>query len=143
MSDPSESEPSETKSIEQTEASDTSLDEKKRSQETITDRVKEAGLSFKEMIASVADKAKIVTEAKAHTLKDKSAENISPARRDARDIQSLGTTVQYIITLFEDTMSYIERQEHEQQERLLNGYKKLLEEQINVIRSRLDLVKRL
>jgi hypothetical protein len=117
--------------------------EEQQSQESITDRVKEAGLSFKEMIASLADKAKTVTEEKTQTLKDKSVENISPTRKDAHDIQALGTTVQNIIIVFEETMTHIEKQDHDQQEKLLNGYKTLLEEQINVIRSRLNLIKRL
>lgn len=117
--------------------------EEQQSQESITDRVKEAGLSFKEMIASLADKAKTVTEEKTQTLKDKSVESISPTRKDAHDIQALGTTVQNIIIVFEETMTHIEKQDHDQQEKLLNGYKTLLEEQINVIRSRLNLIKRL
>lgn len=147
MSDPLD-EPefsSETRSTtDQTVVSDTTTrKEEQHSQESIADRVKEAGLSFKQMIASLADKAKTVTEEKTQTLKDISAENISPTRRDAQDIQVLGTTVQDVITVFEETMTHIEKQDHEQQEKLLNGYKRLLEEQINVIRSRLNLIKRL
>ena len=111
-------------------------------QETISDRVKEAGQSFKGMISSLGDKAKTITE-KAHELKDKSVESIDPTRKDAHDIQTLGTKVETVITVFEETMIHIERQEYSEQEKLLNGYKKLLEEQINVIRSRLELVKRL
>jgi hypothetical protein len=122
--------------------SDTTTKEEQQSQESIADRVKEAGLSFKEMIGSLAEKAKTVTEEKTQTL-NKSAENISPTRRDAHDIRALGTTVQNIITVFEETMTHIEKQDHDQQEKLLNGYKRLLEEQINVIRSRLNLIKRL
>ena len=111
-------------------------------QETIPDRVKEAGQSFKGMITSLGDKAKTITE-KTQELKDKSVASIDPTRRDAHDIQTLGTKVETIITVFEETMIHIERQEYSEQEKLLNGYKKLLEEQINVIRSRQELVKRL
>jgi hypothetical protein len=123
--------------------SDATTNDEQQSQESITDRVKDAGLSFKEIIASLADKAKTITEEKTQTLKDKSAENISPTRRDAHDIQALGTTVQNVINVFEETMTHIEEQDHDQQEQLLNGYKRLLEEQIRVIRSRLNLIKRL
>ena len=123
--------------------SDTNTKEEQQSQESIADRVKEAGILFKEMIASLADKAITVTEEKTQTLKDKSLENISPTRKDAHDIQALGTTVQNVITVFEETMTHIEKQDHDQQEKLLNGYKRLLEEQTNVIRSRLKLIKRL
>jgi DNA-binding transcriptional regulator YbjK len=127
----------------QTIAADATTEEEPQSQETIADRVKEAGLSFKEMIASLTDKAKTVTEEKTQALKDKSAETISPTRRDAHDIQALGITVQSVIAIFEETMTHIERQGYDQQEKLLNGYKRLLEEQINVVRSRLNLVKRI
>jgi hypothetical protein len=40
-------------------------------------------------------------------------------------------------------MFEIEREDYENQEKLLTGYKKLLEEQINVIDSKLSLAKRL
>ncbi len=111
-------------------------------QETVSDKVKEAGQLFKGMITSLGEKAKTITE-KTQELKDKSVESISSTRRDAHDIQTLGAKVETVITVFEETMTHIERQEYNEQEKLLNGYKKLLEEQINVIRSRLDLVKRL
>ena len=127
----------------QTIAADTTTNEEKQSQESIADRVKEAGLSFKDMITSLTEKAKTVTEEKTQSLREKSAENISPTRRDAHDIQALSTTAQNVITVFEETMTHMEKQDHEQQEKLLNGYKRLLEEQINVIRSRLNLIKRL
>ena len=145
MSDPSNSELSSetTRQTEQTAVSDTTTKEEPQSQETITKRLKEAGLSFKEMISSLTDKAKTATEETTQTLKDKSAESISPTRRDAHDIQALGATVQSVITVFEETMTHIEEQDHDEQEQLLNGYKRLLEEQISVIRSRLNLIKRL
>ena len=127
----------------QTIAADPTTKEEPQSQGSVADRVKEAGLSFKEIIASLAEKAKTVTEEKTQTLKDKSAESLSPTKRDAHDIQVLGATAQNVITVFEETMTHIERQDHDQQEMLLNGYKRLLEEQINVIRSRSNLVKRL
>ena len=145
MSDPSEESEFSSETPRQTDQAIVSdnTKEEPQSQQTITDRVKEAGLSFREMIASRKDKAKTVAEETTQTLKDKSVESISPARRDARDIQALGTAVQSVITVFEETMNHIERQDHDQQEKLLNGYKRLLEEQINVIKSRLNLIKRL
>jgi hypothetical protein len=117
-------------------------DREEGNQETITNRVKEAGQSFRDMITSLSDKAKTITE-KTQELKDKSVESISPTRRDAHDIQKLGAKVETVITVFEETMTHIERQEYDEQEELLNAYKKLLEEQINVIRSGLELVKRI
>ena len=92
---------------------------------------------------SLGNKAKTVTEEKTQQLKDKSAQTISPTRRDAQDIQALGTNVDNVITVFEETMTQIERQEYDEQASLLSGYKKLLEEQISVIKTRIDMVKRL
>jgi hypothetical protein len=117
-------------------------DREEGDQETVSNRVKEAGQSFRGMITSLGDKAKTITE-KTHELKDRSVESISHTRRDAHDIQALGAKVEAVITVFEETMTHIERQEYDEQENLLNAYKKLLEEEINVIRSRLELVKRI
>jgi hypothetical protein len=45
--------------------------------------------------------------------------------------------------VFEQTMAELGREDYESQKRLLTGYKKLLEEQINVINSKLKIAKRL
>jgi hypothetical protein len=98
---------------------------------------KEAGQSFKEMIKSLSKKAMTKTKEKTKQLKDKSAAetvDTSP-QKDARDIQALGTHAENVVLVFEKTMSEIEREDYESQEKLLAGYKKLLEEQINVIDS--------
>jgi hypothetical protein len=77
------------------------------------------------MVMSLGKKANTVTEEKTQLLKDKSAQTISPTRRDAQDIQALGTNVEKVITVFEETMTQIERQEYDEQANLLNGYKKI------------------
>ena len=101
-------------------------------------KVKEAGQSFKEMIKSLGKKAMTKTKEKTKELKDKSAaETVGTGpQKDARDIQALGTHAENVVLVFEKTMSEIEREDYESQEKLLAGYKKLLEEQINVIDSR-------
>jgi hypothetical protein len=65
------------------------------------------------------------------------------AAQDSRDISVLGSQVEVLITAFEDTMTQIPKQPYDEQVKLLTGYKKLLEEQINVINSRIDWSKRL
>jgi len=91
---------------------------------------KEAGRSFKEMIKSLGKKAMTKT-------KEKTAETVDTSpQKDARDIQALGTHAENVVLVFEKTMSEIKREDYESQEKLLAGYKKLLEEQINVIDSR-------
>jgi hypothetical protein len=65
--------------------------------------------------------------------------------KDAHDIQALGTTrLEKLTADFENTMSEIENEsDHETQENQLTIYKKILEEQIDVIDSRLKIVKRI
>lgn len=108
-------------------------------------KVKEAGQSFKEMIKSLGKKTMTKTEEKTKQLKDKSATetvDTSP-QKDAKDIQALGTHAENVVLAFEKTMAEIEREDYDSQEKLLAGYKKLLEEQINVIDSKQRIAKRL
>jgi hypothetical protein len=108
-------------------------------------KAKESGQSFKEMIKSLGKKAMTKTEEKTKELKDKSAAEtvgIGP-QKDARDIQALGTHAEDVVLVFEKTMAEIQREDYESQEKLLAGYKKLLEEQINVIDSKQKIAKRL
>jgi uncharacterized protein YpuA (DUF1002 family) len=103
---------------------------------------KEAAGSIKEKVKSIGKK----TEEKVKDLKDKSMETtrIGPTK-DAHDIQVLGTTrLEKLTADFENTMAEIEQESgYETQEKQLTAYKKLLEEQMNVIDSRLKMVKRI
>jgi hypothetical protein len=110
-------------------------------EESVSTKAKEAGKSLKDLIYSVGKKTKEVTEEKARELKSQSVD-IS-TKTDARDIQHLGDDVENLITVFEDTMTEIRKEPYDEQEKLLVGYKKLLEEQINVINARLSMAKRL
>jgi hypothetical protein len=110
-------------------------------EESVSTKAKEAGRSLKDLIYSLGKKTKEVTEEKARELKSQSVD-IS-TKTDARDIQHLGDDVEKLITVFEDTMTEIRKEPYDEQEKLLAGYKKLLEEQINVINARLSMAKRL
>jgi hypothetical protein len=85
------------------------------------------------------------TEEKTKELKDKSMQTsgIGPAK-DAHNIPALGTTmVEKLTADFENTMAGIENEsDYRMQEKRLTAYKKLLEEQMDVIDSRLKMVKR-
>lgn len=100
----------------------------------IVNSLRDATTSFKDVIFSLSKKAQ--------EIRDK-AEEIVGAKRDARDIQALGGYVENVIKGFEDTMSEIKMRNYGDEEKLLKGYKKLLEEQINLINARIELVKRL
>lgn|ERR1044071_1107215 len=102
----------------------------------IVSSLKEATTSFKDVIFSISKKAQVI--------RDKAEETFTVgARRDARDIQALGIYVESVTKGFEDTMMEIKKRDYADEEKLLKGYKKLLDEQINLINARIELVKRL
>jgi hypothetical protein len=102
----------------------------------IVSSLKEATISFKDVIFSISKKAQVI--------RDKAEETFTVgARRDARDIQALGIYVESVTKGFEDTMMEIKKRDYADEEKLLKGYKKLLDEQINLINARIELVKRL
>lgn len=110
-------------------------------EESVSAKAKDAGKSLKDLIYSLGRKTKEVTEEKAQVLKSQSVD-IS-TKTDAQDIHHLGDEVEKLITVFEDTMTEIRNEPYDEQEKLLVGYKKLLEEQINVINARLSMAKRM
>jgi hypothetical protein len=114
-------------------------------QSVVAAKAKEAGQSFIEMIKSLGKKAVTKTEEKTKELKDKSIEamDIGGTQTNARDIQALGIHADDVVLVYERIMFEIEREDYETQEKLLIGYKELLEEQVNVIDSKLRIAKRL
>jgi hypothetical protein len=62
---------------------------------------------------------------------------------DSRKIEALGPMVEELVRVFEDTTTMIRNVPYEEQVDLLIGYKKLIEEQIKVIDSRINMSKRL
>jgi hypothetical protein len=102
----------------------------------IVNSLKDATASFKDVILSIGKKAQ--------EIRDKAEETFTVgAKKDARDIQALGSHVENVAKDFEDTMTEIKKRNYADEEKLLKGYKKLLEEQINLINARIELVKRL
>ena len=65
------------------------------------------------------------------------------AVQDSRKIEALGPMVEELARVFEDTTTMIRKVPYEEQVDLLIGYKKLLEEQIKVLDSRIGMSKRL
>jgi hypothetical protein len=111
-------------------------------EESVSTKAKETGQALKELITAIGEKARVAVEEKTKELSEMNASDIGAAQ-DARDISVLGSEVELLITAFEDTMTQIDKQPYDEQVKLLAGYKKLLEEQINVINSRVDWSKRL
>lgn len=108
--------------------------------ESVSTKAKEAGLSLRELILAFGRKAKGATEATSKEIKSKTIDVTTP---ESKDIQSLGANVDSIIAVFEDTMDEIQKEDYDEQEKLLAGYKKYLESQTKVVDARLNLAKRL
>src|ERR1051326_1772696 len=109
---------------------------KQQHQSSIPAKAKEVGQSLTEKVKSVGKKTITKTEEKTKLLKDKSTQTVGIGpEKDAHDIQALGSTnVEKATTVFEDMMTEINKQpDREEQKKQLAGYKKLLDEQINVI----------
>jgi hypothetical protein len=113
-------------------------------EEDLTIKVRNAGDAFYYLVLSAIEKAKTISSQK---VKEIVTKDISPAafaaKKDAHDISTLGESVEGLARTFESLMTEMRKQPYSEQVHLLTGYKKLLKEQINVIDSRINMVKRL
>jgi hypothetical protein len=121
-----------------------SFDVTSQREEDLTIKVRNAGDAFYDLVISAIEKAKNISVEKAKELVSK---DLSPAaiasEKDAQDIATLGDSVESLARTFENLMTEIGKQPYSEQENLLTGYKKLLNEQINVIDSRIRMTERL
>ena len=114
--------------------------EQEEEEESLSARAKEAGQSFKDFIVTMGKKAMSITEEKTTETKNESLD--IGAKRDSQAIQTLGANVEKAITVFEDTITSLRKESYDEQAQILIGYKKLIQEQINVINARLSMVKK-
>jgi hypothetical protein len=113
-------------------------------EESLSARARDVGQSLRDLVIYIGQKAKAITEQGTTDLKAQATQMADlDIKKDARDIQNLGPNIDNIINVFEDIMTDIRKERYGEQQRLLVGYKKLLEEQINVIDARLKMAKRL
>jgi len=108
--------------------------------ESISAKARETGQSFKGFIVTLGKKAMAITDEK--TMETTNESTDIGAKRDSQSIQTLGANVGKAITVFEDTITNIRKESYDEQANILTGYKKLIEEQINVINARLSMVKK-
>jgi len=115
-----------------------------KEEEDLTTKVRNAGDALYYLVLSAIEKAKTISSQK---VKELVTRDISPAaiaaKKDAHDISTLGESVEGLARTFESLMTEMRKQPYSEQVHLLTGYKKLLKEQINVIDSRISMVKRL
>jgi hypothetical protein len=108
--------------------------------ESISAMARETGQSFKGFIVTLGKKAMAITDEKTTETTNESID--IGAKRDSQSIQTLGANVEKAMTVFEDTITDIRKESYDEQVNILTGYKKLIEEQINVINARLSMVKK-
>src|ERR671938_428516 len=112
-------------------------------EQSLSKRARETGLTLKELVNSIGKKSKAVAQQKTTQLKEAAKDDEINAK-DAADIQMLGSYIESIITIFEDTMDKITlHPSYDEQHKMLVGFKKILEEEVNVIDARLNMAKRL
>ena len=116
-----------------------------RDEETdITTRITNTGDVLYDSVLLSIDKARRKSSEKAKEFITRDANPAAiAAKKDAEDISALGESVEGLARTFESLMTEIRKKPYSEQVRLLTGYKKLLEEQINVINSRINMGKRL
>ena len=112
-------------------------------EQSLSKRARETGLTLKELVNSIGKKGKAVAQQTSTQLKE-AAKDDEIDSKDAADIQMLGRHIESIITIFEDTMDKImAHPSYDEQHGMLVGFKKILEEEVNVIDARLNMAKRL
>ncbi len=113
-----------------------------REEESVSAKAKETGQILKELVASIGRRSKSITEQKTSELKEASKDGDVEAQ-DAADIQMLGSHIESMLEIFDQTMDEIGQEPYDEQQKLLAGFKKVLQEEVNVINARLNMAKRL
>ena len=112
-------------------------------EQTLSKRARETGMTLKELVNSIGKKSKSVARQTSTQLKEEAKDDEINAK-DAADIQMLGSHIESIITIFEDTMDKImTHPSYDEQHGMLVGFKKILEEEVNLIDATLNMAKRL
>ena len=111
-------------------------------EESVSAKAKETGQILKELVAAIGRKSKSITEQKTSELKEASKDGDVEAQ-DAADIQMLGSHIEGMLEIFDQTMDEIGQEPYDEQQKLLAGFKKVLQEEVNVINARLNMAKRL
>lgn len=127
----------------QTYSEPTHLAKKENDNESLSRKAHQAEESMLDVIDAVGVKVGSFAKEKIGEL-DKT---LNPSRmsavQDSRQIEALGPLVEDLVRVFEDTTTMIGNVPYDEQVGLLFGYKKLIEEQIKVIDSRINMSKRL
>jgi DNA-binding protein YbaB len=108
---------------------------------SISDDAKKAGESLKEWIAAAVKDAKDSAKGTKKQPKEETIGNAAPT--NSKDIQSMGDTINTLIELFEKTMIEIRKEGYNEQIKLLQSYKDLLQTQSTVVKARGTMARKL
>jgi hypothetical protein len=108
---------------------------------SVSDEATKAGESLKEFIVTAIKEAKDSAKETGKRLKEQTI-NIATTV-DSKDIRSLGDNVNASVDLFEETMTEIRKERYDEQIKLLDSYKDLLQTHIKVIDARSRMAKKL
>jgi hypothetical protein len=101
---------------------------------SVSDEARKAGESIKELIVAAIKGAKDSAKGTGKQLKKETID--IAATTDSKDIQSLGGNVNALMGLFEKMMVEIRKEHYNEQIKLLQSYKDLLQTQIKVVSAR-------
>ena len=108
---------------------------------SVSDEAKKAGESLKELFVTAIKEAKDSATGTGKQLKEQTID-IAPTA-DSKDIRSLGDNVNALVSLFEETMIEIRKERYNEQIKLLDSYKDLLQTHIKVAAARRRMARKL
>ena len=101
---------------------------------SVSDEARKAGESLKELIVTAVKEAKDSAKGTGKRLKEQTINIATTA--DSKDIHSLGDNINFLVGLFEETMTEIRKERYNEQIKLLDSYKDLLHSHIKVVHAR-------
>src|SRR5215203_3082412 len=101
---------------------------------SVSDEATKAGESLKELIVTAIKEAKDSAKGTGKRLKEQTIDIASTV--DTKDVRSLGDNVNASVQLFEEIMIEIRKERYNEQIKLLDGYKDLLQTHIKVLDAR-------
>jgi hypothetical protein len=101
---------------------------------SVSEEARKTGGSLKELIVTAIKEAKDSAKGTGKRLKQQTI-NVA-TKDDSKDIHSLGGNVNSLVRLFEETMTEIRKEPYNEQIKLLDSYKDLLQTHIKVIDAR-------
>ena len=115
-------------------ASSSSSQTSKEEEISVSDEARKAGESLKELVVTAIKEAKDSATGTGKQLKEQTIDIAATA--DSKDIRSLEDNVNLLVSLFEETLIEIRKERYNEQIKLLDSYKDLLQTHIKVAAAR-------